>query len=267
MKLVKNRTQKSTIPRTLVIGDIHGSAKALTQVLDRAYVNEDDTIIQLGDVADGWSETSECVDILLKLQKTNKCIFIRGNHDVWVYDWMMFGQSPIIWTQQGGKATMESYIRTGMLVDKHHKSFWLNQEDYHIDDNNNLYIHGGWAYMDCAEYLHSGCTHRELFHRQAMLPVNAGSIAKECHWDRDVLRGAWSGSVGKDGRFKALEQFNEIFIGHTATRSHLPEKSLNLYNLDSGCGWSGKLTIMDIDTKEYWQSDFVRDLYPEEKGR
>ena len=84
MKLAKNRTQKSSKPRTLVIGDVHGSAKALEQVLDRAYVSENDTIIQLGDIADGWSETSECVDILLNLQKTNECHFIRGNHDVWV---------------------------------------------------------------------------------------------------------------------------------------------------------------------------------------
>lgn len=41
----------------------------------------------------------------------------------------------------------------------------------------------------------------------------------------------------------------------------------NVWNIDTGAGWSGKLTIMDIDTKEYWQSDFVKELYPDEKGR
>lgn len=29
----------------------------------------------------------------------------------------------------------------------------------------------------------------------------------------------------------------------------------------------GKLTIMDLDTQEYWQSDLVKELYPNEKGR
>ena len=28
-----------------------------------------------------------------------------------------------------------------------------------------------------------------------------------------------------------------------------------------------KLTIMDLDTQEYWQSDLVKELYPNEKGR
>lgn len=41
----------------------------------------------------------------------------------------------------------------------------------------------------------------------------------------------------------------------------------NVWNLDTGSGFSGKLTIMDIDTKEFWQSDFVRELYPNENGR
>ena len=28
-----------------------------------------------------------------------------------------------------------------------------------------------------------------------------------------------------------------------------------------GAGWSGKLTIMDIETKKYWQSDLTPNLY------
>ncbi|MBM3246586.1 MAG: hypothetical protein FJZ13_04585, partial [Candidatus Omnitrophica bacterium] len=34
----------------------------------------------------------------------------------------------------------------------------------------------------------------------------------------------------------------------------------NVWNIDTGAGWSGKLTIMDVDTKEYWQSDLSPDL-------
>lgn len=268
--------------RNLVIGDIHGSAKALEQVLERCKFDPMvDKLIQIGDVADGWNEVSECVDILLDIKRKasfssmrqdNEPVFIRGNHDVWVYDWMMFGMTPSLWTRQGGEATMASYVRTEKLEDRDHKNFWFTQEDYFIDDKNNLFIHAGWAYMDHLELLHSGMTHRELFHKQAMLPVNAGTIAKECHWDRDVLSGARSGAVGKNGRFKALEQFNQIFIGHTAISTRdgsppQPEQSLNLWNVDTGAGWSGCLTIMDVDTHEHWQSDLSKDLYPDVKGR
>ena len=240
--------------RTLVIGDIHGNAKGLRQCIDLARVTPNDKIIQLGDVADGWSETSECVDILLELNKSNECVFIRGNHDVWVYDWMMYGRAPMLWTEQGGRATMESYVRTGKLVDIYHKNFWFNQKDWYIDDLNRIFIHAGWDYRS------------DPFPRSASYPVNAGSIAKECHWDRSLLQGAKS-SVKSQSPFNATKEFEEVYIGHTATRLHEVENYGNLWNMDSGSGWHGRLSIMDVDTKEVWYADSSKELYPDEKGR
>ena len=239
--------------KKFVIGDIHGSNKALLQVLEKSgFDRESDLLISLGDIADGWNEVPECVDTLLSIKNL---IAIRGNHDVWCYDWFEMGASPLIWTQQGGQATLDAYVRTGKMTEDSHKEFWKNQVDYHIDDDNRLFIHGGWDYM-------------EGFPRGAMLPVNAGSIAKECHWDRSVLSGARSafGDKNRPGKFKALEQFKEIYIGHTAMNGE-PKQFGNLWNLDTGAGWNGQLTIMDIDSKEFWQSDFTTVLHPEERGR
>lgn len=248
--------------KTFAIGDIHGNNIGLLQCLERSgFNNETDTLIQLGDVADGWSETSECVDTLLSIRNL---IAIRGNHDVWCHDWFEMGASPIFWTEQGGKATMESYIRTGKIADSFHREFWKDQKDWHIDSQNRLFIHAGWDYTALD------------FQLGASAKVNAGSIAKECHWDRSLLRGAKSCSIrmatGRDGEyfpteFKPLQEFKEVYIGHTATQSQLPENYLNLWNLDTGSGWFGKLTIMDIDSKEYWQADNSQKLYPNEKGR
>ena len=39
------------------------------------------------------------------------------------------------------------------------------------------------------------------------------------------------------------------------------------YRSKNGLGFEGRLTIMDVDTKEFWQSDDLRTLYPNEKGR
>jgi serine/threonine protein phosphatase 1 len=239
--------------KKFVIGDIHGSNKALLQVLEKSgFDRESDLLISLGDIADGWNEVPECVDTLLSIKNL---IAIRGNHDVWCYDWFEMGASPLIWTQQGGQATLDAYVRTGKMTEDSHKEFWKNQVDYHIDDDNRLFIHGGWDYV-------------EGFPRGAMLPVNAGSIAKECHWDRSVLSGARSafGDKNRPGKFKALEQFKEIYIGHTAMNGE-PKQFGNLWNLDTGAGWNGQLTIMDIDSKEFWQSDFTTVLHPEERGR
>lgn len=240
--------------KTFVIGDVHGNHRALLQCLERSgFDKENDKLISLGDIADGWSEVPECVDTLLSIKNL---VCIRGNHDVWCYDWFKMGATPLIWTQQGGIATIEAYIRTGKLVDKFHQDFWNDQIDYYIDEENRLFIHGGWDYM-------------EGFPRGALLHVNAGSIAKECHWDRSLLMGAKSAfgnKMARNGKFKALEEFKEIYIGHTAENDG-PNQYGNLWNLDTGAGWYGRLTIMDIDTKEFWQSDPSRELYPDEKGR
>lgn len=237
--------------RTFVIGDIHGSYKALKQVLERSNFDyENDTLISLGDVADGWSEVPECIDELLKIKNL---IAIRGNHDVWTYDWFYNGLIPSIWTQQGGQATVDSYVKTGKLTEQSHRNFWKNQIDWYIDEKNRLFIHGGWYYLDG-------------FPEGAKYPVNAGTIAKECHWDRSLYESAKSAYHTKNS-FKPLEQFKEVYIGHTAITKAEPVNFFNLWNLDTGAGWNGKLTIMDIDTKEYWQSDFVTLLYPEKRGR
>jgi serine/threonine protein phosphatase 1 len=47
--------------RAFVIGDLHGAYKALEQCLDRSgFDYENDVLIQLGDIADGYPEVYEC---------------------------------------------------------------------------------------------------------------------------------------------------------------------------------------------------------------
>jgi serine/threonine protein phosphatase 1 len=69
---------------------------------------------------------------------------------------------------------------------------------------------------------------------------------------------------------KRLTNYKEIFIGHTPiskTGHATPQKRANVWNVDTGAAFKGPLTIMDVDTKEFWQSDPVHTLYPGEKGR
>ncbi|RZJ71145.1 MAG: serine/threonine protein phosphatase, partial [Flavobacterium sp.] len=64
--------------------------------------------------------------------------------------------------------------------------------------------------------------------------------------------------------------YKEIFIGHTpVTRigKMVPVQMANVWNVDTGAAFKGPVTMMDADTKEFWQSDAVYTLYPEENGR
>ncbi|AGO47888.1 metallophosphoesterase [Cellulophaga phage phi40:1] len=241
--------------RVFVMGDIHGSARALKQCLERSGFDKDvDKLIQLGDVADGWDDTPECVEILLSIKNL---VAIRGNHDVWCHDWIKYKDAPNNWLKQGGEATVRSYVDKKLIQDERHVKFWEDQVDWYIDDENRLFVHAGWDY-----------THHGDFERQASLRVDAGSISRECHWDRELYRSALSLRNRRElDSFKPLKQFKEVYIGHTSHDKGEPFWVGNLCNMDTGAGWNGQLCIMDMNTREFWLSDRSKDLYPDSKGR
>lgn len=239
--------------RTLVIGDIHGAHKALAQVLKRAAVTKEDSLVFLGDYVDGWSESKQVIDLLLQLNETNNCIFIRGNHDTWCEDWLRNGNMNDIWLFNGGKSTVDSYYDCNTETAQKHLVFFNRMKDYHIDENNNLFIHAGFSSM----------------HGPAKEPY-----ITNYSWDRTLWEMvlAMDKNLDKNSPFypKRLKWFNEIFIGHTPTIHYgfnEPMNATNVWNIDTGTAFDGKLTIMNIDSKQFWQSDGVRTLYPSEKGR
>lgn len=239
--------------RTLVIGDIHGGCKALKQVLERAEVTPSDQLIFLGDYVDGWSESSQIIQFLIELSEKQDCIFIKGNHDAWCEDWLAFGQKPDVWLFNGGKSTVESYADYSLEELDIHLEFFQRMKNYYIDDQNRLFIHAGYSSMHGPE--------KEVY-------------SSNYRWDRTL----WETAVAMDKKLqrnselypKRLLLYKEIFIGHTPTLDigiKIPANKANIWNMDTGAAYTGSLSIMDIDTKQFWQSDPLPSLYPKEKGR
>ena len=132
-------------------------------------------------------------------------------------------------------------------IPESHRQFFHHQHLHYIDKVNNCYVHGGFD------------RHREF----------KGQRAEVYYWDRDLWSSALSYNAfekhleGKE-KFRMVTEFNNIFIGHTSTmnwKTDKPMKAANIYNLDTGAGYAGRLTIMDIESKKFWQSDPVRELY------
>ena len=75
----------------------------------------------------------------------------------------------------------------------------------------------------------------------------------------------------KDLRYpKRFTIYKEIYIGHTpVTRIEqtIPVQMANVWNVDTGAAFKGPLTIINVDTKEFWQSEPLYKLYGKEKGR
>jgi serine/threonine protein phosphatase 1 len=73
---------------TIVVGDIHGNAAALSDLLGKiAHVlTSADTVVFLGDYIDRGSDTKNCVDQILHFRGTGPAVVIAlsGNHQDWL---------------------------------------------------------------------------------------------------------------------------------------------------------------------------------------
>lgn len=234
--------------RTLAIGDIHGARHALAQVLYLCnYDPASDQIIFLGDVVDGWPETKEAVDMLLDMPNL---IHLLGNHDEWCRKWMRNGWQQPIWENQGGRSTIQSYAReqekswwdTNIWpnVPDDHAKYFEEARPYYVDEERNfLFVHAGFI---------------------PDLPLD--EQGDELWWIREF----WYAANARAPDEK-LTEYDKVFIGHTSLGANGPARGAEVWNLDTGAGWEGVLTVMDVDTEEYWQSDLVVDMYPNAVGR
>lgn len=242
--------------RKLVIGDIHGGLKALHQVLDRAKVTSKDTLIFLGDFVDGWSESPAVLDFLIQLEQNQNCIFIKGNHDDLLLKWLTSNKDGFdekMWLQHGGEASALAYKNINSSTKQKHIKFLQSLQDYYLDDQNRLFIHAGFTNIRGVAY--------EFFK-----PL--------FYWDRTLweMALALDTSIQKEDILfpNRLKLYKEIYVGHTPVtkiNETIPVNKACIWNVDTGAAFKGKLTIMDIETKKFWQSDALPDLYPDEKGR
>lgn len=239
--------------RTFVIGDIHGGLKALLQVLNKLEVKEEDTLIFVGDYVDGWSEAAQVIQFLIELAEKVNCIFIKGNHDVWCENWLKTAVVNPLWYLHGGKETIDSYDVFSEEDKKEHLSFFENMPLYHLDAENRLFLHAGFTSVHGVE--------KEIF-------------TENFYFDRTLweLALAMNKNMDKDAIYfpKRLQHYSEIYIGHTPTTNFgetTPMNAFNVWNIDTGAAFKGRITGINIDTKRYFQSDSLPDLYPNEKGR
>ena len=242
--------------RILVIGDIHGGLRALKQLFERAKITPFDRLIFLGDYVDGWSESPQLLDFLIELKEKQECIFIRGNHDDLLLNWLKSENKNTeneTWLKHGGESTIKAYQNIDDDKKRKHMEFLKNLNDYYLDIKNRLFLHAGFTNLNGINY--------EYF-------------KESFYWDRTL----WELALGIDEKMskqsifypKRLLLYEEVYIGHTPlTRigRTTPLQKACVWNMDTGAAFSGPLTMMDVDTKEFWQSDPLPSLYENEKGR
>jgi serine/threonine protein phosphatase 1 len=222
--------------RTFVMGDIHGAYRALEQCLSRSDFDDDhDRLIVLGDLCDRGNEVPLVFERLLAIRHLD---LIIGNHDLWALSWAETGAAPGIWTSQGGSDTIRSY--GGKRMPEAHADLLRRGLPYLVVPDNRLFVHGGY---------------------DTSVPIDRQDI-DQLVWDRSLLQQAWN--YEHRGIQHVFGGYTKIYIGHTPTQIFDSDKPLALCNvvaMDTGAGFRGRLSMMEIYEAKLIQSDPVGELY------
>jgi serine/threonine protein phosphatase 1 len=213
-----------------VIADIHGNYEGFKKILklvDYDMKSGTDSLIILGDIVDGGRKTKQCIDLAVSIPNMTFC---RGNHDEWALDWAMGGPELPVWVHQGGYATMESYDYNRKNVPKSHIDL-LKNAPYYIIKDDMIFVHGGF---------------------NPIIPIENNKPVV-LTWDRELIKYA---------KQHMIKGYSKVFVGHTTTQliesKTTPLQFNNLIMCDTGGGWTGKLSIINIDTLDYKQVDGVK---------
>jgi serine/threonine protein phosphatase 1 len=217
--------------RKMLLGDIHGELEKLEKVFEQsAFDYSNDLLVQIGDICDRGTSSYEVVELL---KKCSQLVLIEGNHDQWLKNYISSATRDMddLWLEQGGMATLKSYSKHGQDP-RVHESFYARQVPYYVDENKNCFVHGG-------------------FNRHFKIAVQN---MEELAWDRELVQQMMTYPPGQ--KLNTADHFNHVYIGHTPTIYWGETKPITrggITNIDTGAGKGGKLTIMDIETGEYWQ--------------
>jgi serine/threonine protein phosphatase 1 len=228
----KENYRKNKLMRRFILGDIHGREDYLKQVLERSgFDKEEDWLCQVGDITDrGWG-VFEAMNELLAIKNL---ILIAGNHDLAFIDYLKSNRNILGSAANGTHMTISKWKELTETEKKFYKAEIFDKMiPYYITEDNIMITHGGFPLDEKLEEIE---------------PINFA-------WDRELVNKV----VNNKKIPPILYDFKKIIVGHTPTIYWDTTKPIiidNFINIDTGSGKGGPLTIMNLDTEEYWQSDF-----------
>ena len=126
--------------RIHAFGDVHAQYFKLKRLVDRLFIQKDDLLVFVGDYIDRGDHAFEVIEYLLKLKEKHNCVFLKGNHEAMLMDYMT-GIHERLWIQNGGLATTESYYRNGWKMGRNRHYLRREMPRSHIEFYQNLKLY------------------------------------------------------------------------------------------------------------------------------
>ena len=206
--------------RTIAIGDIHGCADELEQLLQMIQPIAKDTLVFLGDYIDRGPDSRRTVETVLDLKSKCNLVTLIGNHEIMLLDAMQQPLMQSLWLQFGGQQTLDSYQGGMEAIPQEHLDFLGNCLRFH-ETEDHLFVH--------ANYLPG--TPLDQQDPQVLLWTHLTDLQPTPHVS------------GK-----------RVIVGHTPQKNGIILDYGHLVCIDTFCFGCGVLTAMDVHTNELWQT-------------
>lgn len=179
-------------------GDIHGEYDKLEALIRKININKSDTMIFLGDYIDRGNKSFEVIEYLIKLNDNHNCIFVRGNHEEMLLDYL-YGLYEKMFLRNGGVSTINSYRNNGYDIGPNIDHSLRKFPDAHLKFINKMVL-----YHETSDYIfvHAGI--------RPGIPLNE-TDSEILMWDRCFYH--LSGYKGK-----------KVVFGHTPSRKVMHTK-------------------------------------------
>ncbi|MGA2636213.1 metallophosphoesterase family protein [Methylocella sp.] len=222
--------------RIYAIGDIHGRADLLEQLFERIDADLAKhpvaTAIEIfiGDYIDRGPKSAEVLSQLVTRGKTHRTICLKGNHEIYILEFL---RNPAIlksWAQFGGLTTLLSYGLKPSLNPGDEEQAELAEELARVLPHSHRQFLGALPLsFTCGDFffVHAGVRPSELLSHQR---------------DEDLL---WI----RDEFLSHEDAFEKIVVhGHTPVME--PDVRRNRINIDTGAYATGRLTCLRLEGDE-----------------
>jgi serine/threonine protein phosphatase 1 len=242
----KTLTSKSKNPpprlpermRIYAIGDIHGRADLLDEILARidvdlaTYADCDPLHVFLGDYIDRGPASRTVIDRLIKRTQTHHAVFLKGNHESYMLEFLRRPDVLSEWQHLGGLETLWSYgVKPSINADRA-KQIELSQAlSIALPREHRNFLASLQLSFTCGDFFfaHAGVKPRVQLHRQR---------EEDLLWIRDD--------------FLLSEDDHGKIIVHGHSPVNAPDIRKNRVNIDTGAYATGRLTCLIIETGGYF---------------
>ena len=215
--------------RLFAIGDVHGCATELRILINHLPLDEQSTVVFLGDLVDRGPESKEVVETVLELSKSIQVISLMGNHEDMMLAFMDNPESEKagMFIYNGGGATLASYGNNDgtYTIPPEHVQF-LKGLRYFYQTDHYFFVHAGIP------------PELELSN---LGKIKDPQIHNEMVWIREPF-------LSSDRRWGKV-----VVHGHTPVLE--VEMKPNRINLDTGCVYDQKLTAMSFPSRKIYSVD------------